>query len=132
MSSASKARQLRKDSTDAERRMWALLRNCQFADRKFRRQVPIGPYVVDFVCLEKRLIVELDGGHHMTRGDYDAERTKWLMGQGFRIIRFWNNQVLNEAVSVLDALLLELEMEPSPSPVKGEGVSVPSPLAGEG
>ena len=125
MSSASKARQLRKDSTDAERRMWALLRNRQFADRKFRRQVPIGPYVVDFVCLEKRLIVELDGGHHMTRGDYDAERTKWLMGQGFRIIRFWNNQVLNEAVSVLDALLLELEMEPSPSPQ-------PSALAGEG
>ena len=125
MSSASKARQLRKDSTDAERRMWALLRNRQFADRKFRRQVPIGPYVVDFVCLEKRLIVELDGGHHMTRGDYDAERTKWLMGQGFRIIRFWNNQVLNEAVSVLDALLLELEMEPSPS-------SQPSALAGEG
>ena len=121
MSGASRARQLRKDSTDAERRMWALLRNRRLADRKFRRQVPIGRYVVDFVCLENRLIVELDGGHHLVSEDYDTERTKWLMEQGFRIIRFWNNQVLNEAVSVLDSLLLELEMEPSPSPLEGEG-----------
>ena len=125
MSDTSKGRQLRKDSTDAERRMWALLRNRQFADRKFRRQVPIGPYVIDFVCLENRLIVELDGGHHMTREGYDSERTKWLTCQGFRVIRFWNNQVLNEPVSVQEALLGELEMvrppSPQPSPVKGEG-----------
>ena len=109
MSDASKARRLRKESTDAERAMWRLLRNRLFADRKFRRQVPVGPYVVDFVCFEERLIVELDGGHHQRREDYDGERTRWLTSQGFRVIRFWNNQVLNGPVSVQEALLAELE-----------------------
>ncbi len=105
--------------------MWRVLRNRQFEGRKFRRQAPIGSYIVDFVCYEKKLIVELDGGQHLINEDYDTERTNWLMEQGFRIIRFWNNQVLNEAVSVLDSILLELEMvrppSPQPSPVKGEG-----------
>ena len=124
MSDVSKARLLRQESTDAERAMWKVLRNRQFVGQKFRRQVPIGRYVVDFVCLEKRLIVELDGGHHQMREDYDCERTRWLTVQGFRVIRFWNNQVLAGLVFVQEALLAELETAPSPqpSPVRGEGV----------
>ena len=123
MNGSSRARRLRKESTDAESAMWRLLRNRQFAGRKFRRQVPIGRYVVDLVCFEKRLIVELDGGHHQTREDNDGERTRWLTGQGFRVVRFWNNQVLNEPVSVQETLLAELELAPSSSPVKREGAS---------
>ena len=76
------ARQLRKGSTEAERALWQQLRAARFEGRKFRRQVPIGRYVVDFVCFEARLIVELDGGQHAARQPYDAQRTTWLESQG--------------------------------------------------
>ncbi len=90
------ARTLRKASTDAEAKLWQGLRARQLNGYKFRRQVPMGNYVADFVCLEARLIVEVDGGQHAERSDYDEARTDWLHAQGFCVLRFWNNEVLQE------------------------------------
>jgi very-short-patch-repair endonuclease len=87
------ARRLRAASTDAERRLWSRLRLRQLGQR-FRRQQPLGPYVVDFVCFERRLVVEVDGGQHADHADYDMTRTRWLESRGFRVLRFWNNEVL--------------------------------------
>jgi len=89
-----RARELRTDSTDAERRLWQKLKRRQLAGVKFRRQQPIGPYIVDFVCLERRLVIEVDGGQHSERLDEDTQRSQWLEAQGFRVLRFWNNDVL--------------------------------------
>ena len=80
MSKVSRARRLRRDSTDAERVLWRLLRNRLLAGWKFRRQAPIGRYIVDFVSLEGRVVVELDGSQHMGPAEYDEERTRWLTG----------------------------------------------------
>ena len=91
-----KARELRKNLTEAERTLWKYLRLRQFDGNKFRRQQPIGKYIVDFVCFEKKLIVEVDGGQHNEQVIYDSERNEWLKKQGFRILRFWNNQILKE------------------------------------
>ena len=91
-----RARELRRNLTDAERALWQVLRNRQVSGYRFRRQAPIGPYVVDFVCFEIRLVIEVDGGQHIERADYDEGRTAWLEGAGFRVIRFWNNEVLLE------------------------------------
>jgi very-short-patch-repair endonuclease len=111
-----RARKLRKQSTDAEKALWRLLRNRQLVGCKFRRQVPLGNYIVDFLCYEESLVIEIDGGHHQLQARADAERTAWLQSRGFRVIRFWNNQVLAEPDDVLDAILGELRMEKSPSP----------------
>lgn len=103
-----KARELRKNLTEAERTLWKHIRYQQIDGHKFRRQAPIGPYIVVFVCFEEGLIIELDGGQHLEKVDYDLERTKWLESQGFRVMRFWNGQVLKEMEGVkgvvLDAL----------------------------
>ena len=104
-----RTRRLRRDSTDTENALWNLVRGRQLLGYKFRRQMPIGSYIADFVCLERKLIVELDGGQHQEQTDYDAERTRWLESQGFRVIRFWNNQVLEETDAVQDAILLALQ-----------------------
>ena len=82
------ARKLRRDATEAEKRLWARLRGRQVAGVRFRRQVPIGPYIVDFVCFANRLVVEVDGGQHAWEADGDAARTRWLGGRGFRVLRF--------------------------------------------
>ena len=103
-----RARSLRKNPTDAERALWKHLRLHQLGDHKFRRQQPIGHYIVDFVCLEKRLVIELDGGHHPQQVDSDLARSVWLEQQGFRVIRFWNNQVLNEIDAVKSTILASL------------------------
>ncbi len=103
-----RARELRREMTDAERLLWSRLRRRQMFGDKFRRQQPLGPYIVDFVCLDKRLIVELDGGQHAEQQEYDAERTRWLEEQGFRVLRFWNNQVFDEPESVLRVIADEL------------------------
>ncbi len=79
---------------------------------KLRRQHPIGPYVVDFVCMEKRLVIELDGGHHACRADSDESRTRKLEAFGFRVLRFWNHEALNETDGVLRRILEILESEP--------------------
>ncbi|MCE2404008.1 MAG: endonuclease domain-containing protein [Dehalococcoidia bacterium] len=114
MSVTSRARRLRKQSTDSERALWRLLRNRELAGYKFRRQTPIGQYIVDFVCLAKKLVVEIDGGHHQEQSEYDDERTSSLEARGVLVLRFWNNQLLEETDSVLQAILVALEEE-SPS-----------------
>jgi very-short-patch-repair endonuclease len=113
-----RARQLRENQTDTERRMWMLLRDRRLAHLKFKRQEPIGGYFVDFVCFQKRLIIELDGGQH-NENAADEKRTAWLGSQNFKVIRFWNNEVLKNKEGVLTAILLALKM--APSPLAGEG-----------
>lgn len=102
--SSDRARALRSNPTEAERALWKHLRMRQIEGHKFRRQQPLGRYVVDFVCLEKKLIVELDGGQHAEQVARDTERTAWLERQGFRVLRFWNHQVLNETDAVREAI----------------------------
>ena len=104
-----RARRLRRQSTDAERALWRLLRNRQLGGHKFRRQSPIGSYIVDFLCLERKLVIEIDGGKHQLRARADRERAQWLEERGYRVIRFWNNQVLAEPEAVQEAILAALE-----------------------
>lgn len=99
-----RARELRKNMTDAERTLWRYLRLRQFSGNKFRRQQPIGKYIVDFVCFENKLIIEVDGGQHSEQIVYDLERSTWLEGQGFRILRFWDSQVLKETEAVKEKI----------------------------
>ncbi|MCY4573584.1 MAG: DUF559 domain-containing protein [Gemmatimonadetes bacterium] len=110
-----RARELRQHSTDAERMLWSRLRNRRLQGTKFRRQAQIGQYIVDFLSMERRLIIELDGGHHADQRDSDDVRTRALESEGFQVLRFWNNEVLREPDSVLEAILLHLDGEP-PSP----------------
>ena len=111
------ARELRRNSTDAEYRLWALLREPGFADAKFRRQSPIGRYIVDFVSFRYKLIIEIDGGHHqhVDQSIYDSQRSNWLRSQGFRVIRFWNDEVLKETDVVLTAIFEALHGSSPPS-----------------
>ena len=90
--------------TDAELRLWLRLRCEQIERFRFRRQIPIGPYIVDFVCFKAKLVVEVDGGQHATVTAEDARRTRWLESQGFRVLRFWNSEVLAELDSVLEEI----------------------------
>ncbi|MGD9538428.1 MAG: endonuclease domain-containing protein [Alphaproteobacteria bacterium] len=98
-----RARQLRRDATEAERQLWKRLRNRQIAGAKFRRQVPIDPYIVDFICFETRLVVEVDGGQH-ARSGVDAARTAFLESHGFRVVRVWNHEVLGNIEGVLSTI----------------------------
>ena len=118
--STSRARELRRNQTRAEARLWSALRNRQVAGLKFRRQVPLGPYVVDFFCLSASLVVEVDGGQHGAPDgrSQDARRTCWLEAQGYRVMRFWNNEVLENLEGVL-ALILEAASAGGPSPSSG-------------
>ena len=100
----SQARALRKNPTEAERTLWKHLRLRQLVGRKFRRQQPLGDHVVDFVCFEKKVIVELDGGQHAEQVAPDAQRTAWLGAQGFRVLRFWNHEVLRDMEAVKEAI----------------------------
>jgi adenine-specific DNA-methyltransferase len=86
-----RARELRKSSTPAEQKLWQALRNRNLGDYKFRRQHPLGPFIADFFCAEVGLVIELDGGGHLEQREYDQDRTDWLEGQGFHVIRFWND-----------------------------------------
>ena len=90
-----RARTLRYEMTEAERRLWQILRLRQTKGHRFRRQVPIGPFIADFVCHEERLIVEVDGGQHDPSSAAEASRTRFLEGEGYRVLRFWNNEVLD-------------------------------------
>ena len=87
------ARRLRRNQSDAEYALWSELRAHKFLGLKFRRQHPIGPYIVDFCCIDKQLIIELDGSQHLEREKYDRRRTAFIERQGFRVIRFWNHEV---------------------------------------
>jgi len=146
------SRNLRTNQTDAEQLLWKHLRNRLFMGTKFRRQQIIESYIVDFVCFEQRLIVEIDGGQHADQVERDARRTVYLESQGFRVVRFWNNEALNNIEGVLETIRSEL-ISPHPAPLpqgeretcswqRGEEVrfphqqtpcvQIPSPLAGEG
>ena len=116
-----RARGLRKNPTAAEKVLWGHLRFWQVDGHKFRRQQPVGNYIVDFVCLEKRLIVEVDGGQHAEQGDYDARRDGWLRDQGFTVLRFWNNDVLSNLAAVSEKIFDTLKSTPflNPSPQGG-------------
>ena len=105
------ARDLRRAPTDAEQHVWSKLRRRQLGGHRFRRQHPLGKYTVDFVCLERRLIVELDGGQHGEAGqmEHDRERDQWLKGDGFRVLRFWNHQVFEEWDDVAEEIWRCLE-----------------------
>jgi very-short-patch-repair endonuclease len=103
------ARHLRNNLTDAERRLWHELKRRQIAGVKFRRQQPIGHFIVDFVCFERRVIVEVDGGQHAEQIHHDEQRTRWLEAQGYRVLRFWNNDVLANTEAVAQAVLDDVE-----------------------
>jgi very-short-patch-repair endonuclease len=132
-------RELRKNMTDAERAIWRTLRGCQIEGCKFRRQHPFLDYVLDFVCLEKRLVVEVDGGQHLESAK-DALRDQRLAEAGFKVLRFWNNEVLGQTGAVLEVIRQELlatestEPHPHPNPpLEGEGERHSGPLTvGEG
>ncbi|MSO80115.1 MAG: endonuclease domain-containing protein [Alphaproteobacteria bacterium] len=89
-----RARDLRRHPTDAERALWRHLRQRQLAGYRFRRQTPVGPFIVDFLCVEAGLVTEIDGGQHATQEAADTNRTAWLESQGLRVLSFWNNEVL--------------------------------------
>jgi primosomal protein N' (replication factor Y) len=101
------ARKLRQGSTDAERRLWAIIRDRQLGGCKFRRQHPIGPFIADFACVERMLIVEADGAQHVD-SEADFRRTAWLEGQGWRVMRFWNNEILMNSEGVAASILVAL------------------------
>ena len=122
MSLLDHAKTLRRNLTDAEHKLWYHLRAYRFMGKKFKRQKPIGRYVVDFVCLEEKLIIELDGGQHAESVEYDQERDSWLRKQGYTMLRFWNNELMNEMESVLEQIRLTLS--PDPSPVNGRGENI--------
>lgn len=127
------ARALRTNMTEAERAIWRYLRAEQMGV-KFRRQAPIGRYIVDFACFSHKLVIEIDGGQHADSAS-DGERDAFLVSQGFKVLRFWNNEVLQQLDGVYDTVrlaLIELMSEggsvesfhphPNPSPIKGEGL----------
>ena len=118
------AKILRTRQTEAEQRLWYYLRAHRFMDLKFKRQKPIGRYIVDFVCVEWMLIVEIDGGQHSEQLEYDQRRDDWLRSQGYTLLRFWNNEVMQQLDGVLERIRLTVITEPSPP--------APLPQAGEG
>jgi very-short-patch-repair endonuclease len=126
---AKTARKLPSQMTDAERKLWFALKDRRFQSFKFRRQVPIGPYVADFLTFGSRLVVEVDGGQH-AESARDIKRDRWLAENDFRVVRFWNNDVLSNLEGVLAALATELQntrhptsrlRSTPPSPARGEG-----------
>ncbi|TXT37329.1 MAG: DNA methyltransferase [Comamonadaceae bacterium] len=98
------AREMRGRMTDAEALLWQLLRNRRLVGMKFRRQHPVGRYILDFYCDEKQLGIELDGGQHTEAVVYDQLRENWLREQGIQVLRFWNNQMLSETEAVMEAI----------------------------
>ncbi len=110
-----RVRNLRCNFTDAEKKLWNNLRNRRLQGFKFKRQYPIDPYIIDFICLEARLVIEVDGGQHAEKGAYDEKRDAFLREKGFSILRFWNNEVLGQTEAVLQRIANVL-MSPSPKP----------------
>jgi very-short-patch-repair endonuclease len=99
-----RARQLRRNQTNVEGKLWSRLRARQLSDAKFRRQYPIGAFIADFCCYERRLVIELDGGHHAEHVDADQSRTDFFVSQGYRVLRFWNNEVIENIDGVLEKI----------------------------
>jgi very-short-patch-repair endonuclease len=122
---AKRQRALRANMTDAEQSLWKVLRGRQFSGYKFRRQHPFGNYILDFVCLENKLVIEIDGSQHFSQSEYDETRTQLLQSAGFQVLRFWNNEVFDEFEAVKIKIWLtiqELLSHPHPDPpLEGEG-----------
>jgi very-short-patch-repair endonuclease len=116
------ARQLRENSTDAERLFWSRVRGHRLRGYKFKRQYPIGTFIVDFACIEEKLVVELDGGQH-AGSERDRQRDTRLIEEGYRVLRFWNNDVLSNIEGVVQTVIKNLRPSPQPSPTTGEGAS---------
>lgn len=110
------AKLLRKEQTEAEKKLWSKLRNRRLNGYKFKRQVPKGPYVVDFYCADARLIIELDGGQHADDAavKHDAKRTRYLQESGFRVLRFWNNEIFENLDGVAYTIWSKLQEPPLP------------------
>jgi very-short-patch-repair endonuclease len=123
-----RARRLRRNATDAELKLWYHLRSRRLADCKFVRQEPIGPYVVDFICRERRLIIEVDGGQHAI-DPRDKGRDAFLLSQGYRVLRLWNNDVLANAKGVLETIADALAAPLPPHPPRF--AQRPLPASGE-
>ncbi len=118
MNSTKRARHLRKEMTEAEKKVWQFLKAKKFCGLKFRRQEPIGKYIVDFVCYLPRIIIEIDGGQHASEIlEQDKIRDSWLESQSFRVLRFWNNEVMENCEGVMEVVFRAL---PQPLP-QGEG-----------
>ena len=110
--------------TDAEAKLWNRLRNNQLLGAKFRRQVPIGSFIADFCCRDPKLVVEVDGSQHTERATQDASRTRVLAEHGYAVVRFWDNEVLQDIDGVLEAIVGEVTrrtLAPSPSPLRAPG-----------
>lgn len=120
------AKQMRHTPTPWEHELWQELRALRFAAVKFKRQQPIGPFIVDFVALSKKLIIELDGGQHSERTGYDATRDEFLRMNGFAVIRIWNSEWTESRIGVLKKIwrLLHVPPLPNPSPSEGEGLEL--------
>ena len=117
------AKLLRTNQTESEQRLWYHLRAHRFKGMKFKRQKPMGRYIVDFVCVEHRLIIELDGGQHAEHVGYDQQRDAWLRSEGYTVLRFWNNDVMQNLDGVLEQIRLSVAptLSPGPSPTSGRG-----------
>jgi len=116
------AKRMRREPTEAETKLWSMLRGQRLAGMKFKRQEQVGDYIVDFVCFGSRLIVEADGGQH-SENDKDAVRDAWLTEQGFRVLRFWNNDIVSNPEGVARVILDGAQPPlPNPSPPRGEGL----------
>jgi very-short-patch-repair endonuclease len=118
------AKRLRAKQTESERKLWDALRELSLAGTHFGRQVPIGPCVVDIACMTAKLVIEVDGSHHGEKenADRDAERTRWLEGEGYRVLRFWNSDVTDNRSGVLEAIYAAIHgsAEADPQPLKHE------------
>ncbi|PVE26480.1 endonuclease domain-containing protein [Microvirga sp. KLBC 81] len=125
----SQSRALRRNATEAEKSLWRALKKIPVYGSHFRRQVPIGPYIADFACLKARLLIELDGGHHSQDNvaAYDERRTRWLESEGYRVIRFWNAELIENMPGVLDTIYAGLYGSP-----QSEAVALPTPPRPDG
>ena len=115
------AKTLRTKQTEAEQRLWYHLRAHRFLALKFKRQKPMERFIVDFVCVEHQLIIEIDGGQHAEQAEYDQHRDAWLRSQGYTVLRFWNHEVMQQMEGVLEQIRSTIALSPSPSPTSGRG-----------
>jgi very-short-patch-repair endonuclease len=117
-----RARQLRRTTTDAEKRLWQQLRRFEIDGSHFRRQVPIGPYIADFACMAAHLVIEIDGSQHAEdkKQQYDELRTRWLAKEGYRVLRFWNNDITRNMVGVKETIYTAIygSLAAAPVPLK--------------
>ncbi|WP_394658960.1 endonuclease domain-containing protein [uncultured Novosphingobium sp.] len=127
-----RSRELRRDATEAERRLWLAISARKLAGVPFNRQFPIGPFICDFVSREYRLVIEVDGGHHAHAVDDDQKRTRFLEKQGYTVIRFWNAEVMDSLNGVLNRIAHVFSDTPSPNPSRSREGSLWGPKASRG